>query len=80
MGLVASYFSKTSAMLGLEFTFNFRKPVRPGDTLVLNWEVVAVTPKASLDGEIVSLAGSIINQEGVEVLASTGKVLVTARL
>ena len=80
MGLVASHFSKTAAMLGLEFSFHFRKAVRPGETLDLRWEVVAVMPKASLAGEIVSLEGRITNQQGVEVLAATGKVLVTPRL
>lgn len=80
MGLSATHFSKTTAMLGLEFSFRFPKPVRAGETLDLQWEVVAVVPKASLGGEIVSLEGKITNQQGIEVLIATGKVLVTPHL
>ena len=80
MGLSATYFSKNTAMLGLEFSFNFLKAVRAGESLDLQWEVVAVVPKASLGGEIVSLEGKIFNQEGAQVLTATGKVLVTPHL
>jgi acyl dehydratase len=67
-------------MLGLEFSFQFRKPVRAGDTLEMTWEVVAVEAKDSLNGDLVSLRGSMTNQAGAEVLGATGKVLVTAAL
>jgi len=80
MGLSATYFSKNAAMLGLEFSFKFLKVVRAGESLDLQWEVVEVVPKASLGGDIVSLSGKITNQHGVEVLAATGKVLVTPHL
>ncbi len=80
MGLVASHFSRGGAMLGLEFSFQFRKAVRAGDTLEMTWEVVAVEPKDRLNGDLVSLRGVITNQAGAEVLGATGKVLVTATL
>lgn len=67
-------------MLGLEFSFVFRKAVRAGDALEMTWEVVAVDRKDSLNGDIVSLRGSVTNQAGAEVLGATGKVLVTAAL
>lgn len=80
MGLAASHFSLEGAMLGLEFSFVFRKAVRAGDALEMTWEVVAVDRKDSLNGDIVSLRGSVTNQAGAEVLGATGKVLVTAAL
>lgn len=80
MGLAASHFSRDGAMLGLEFSFQFRKAVRAGDTLEMTWEVVAVEPKDRLNGDLVSLRGVITNQAGAEVLGATGKVLVTATL
>jgi acyl dehydratase len=80
MGLVASHYSRDGAMLGLEFTFRFRKAVHAGDTIDLCWEVIEVTPKASLQGDLVTLEGRITNQDGVECLGATGKVLVTGRL
>lgn len=80
MGLAASHFSRGGAMLGLEFAFKFLRPVRPGDTLEMTWEVVEVTPKESQNGALVSLRGGIANQAGTQVLAATGKVLVTPEL
>ena len=76
MGLVATHFSAEAAAAGLEFSFQLKKPVRAGDTITLAWTVAEVMPKASLKGDIVSLKGSITNQEAVEVLTCIGKVVV----
>ena len=46
MGLTATYFSQGRVMLGLEFTFRFRKAALAGDTIDIVWEVVSVEPKA----------------------------------
>lgn len=73
MGLTATYFTQNGAMLGLEFSFRFLKAVKAGGTLEMEWEVVAVEPKASLGGEIVTLEGRATNEEGVVVLPGTGK-------
>jgi 3-hydroxybutyryl-CoA dehydratase len=50
MGLTATSFSQETAMLGLEFTFQFRKAVKAGEKIMLEWEVVETSPKASLQG------------------------------
>ena len=80
MGLTATSFSRETAMLGLEFTFNFRKAVKAGEQITLEWEVVHTEPKASLQGIIADLAGKATNAQGEIVLTSKGKVLVTAKL
>jgi acyl dehydratase len=80
MGLTATYFSQGRAMLGLEFTFRFRKAVKAGESIALAWEVVAAEPKASLQGVLVTLEGKATNPQGEAVLTSTGKVLVTDKL
>ena len=80
MGLTATYFSQGKAMLGLEFTFRFRKAVKAGEAIALAWEVVAAEPKASLRGVLVTLEGRATNSQGEAVLTGTGKVLVTDKL
>jgi len=80
MGMVATHFSRETAMLGLEFTFHFRKAVLADEPITIAWEVMTVRPKASLGGELVTLEGQASNQQGQVVLTGTGKVLITAKL
>jgi acyl dehydratase len=80
MGLTATYFSRETAMLGLEFTFHFLKAVKADEMITLEWEVEHVEPKASLQGVIASLDGKATNEQGQVVLTGKGKVLVTAML
>jgi acyl dehydratase len=76
MGLVATHFSAQASAAGLEFSFQLKKAVRAGDTITLQWTVAAVEPKASLQGDIVTLNGTIANQDGEQVLTCVGKVVV----
>ena len=80
MGLTATYFSQSRAMLGLEFNFRFLKVVKAEDSITMDWEVVSVEPKASLQGEIVTLEGTITDQQGQVVLTGSGKILAVDRL
>ena len=56
LALTASHFSKTGAMLGLEFWVRFRRPIYADETIRLEWMVVKVSPNKKLNGEIVSCA------------------------
>jgi len=76
MGLVATHYSGDTASVGLEFQFRFVKPVHAGDTIKLTWTVAAVDFNPKLKGDVVTLDGSITNQNAVEVLTSRGKVVV----
>jgi acyl dehydratase len=76
----ANHFSRSTSMVGLEFSLNFQGPARPGDVFRFCWEVIDVVWSEKLGGDIVSLAGSVINSEGTEILTSQGKVLVSANL
>jgi 3-hydroxybutyryl-CoA dehydratase len=80
LGLTASHFSKTGAMVGLEFWVRFRRPVYADETIRLEWLVVKVSPNEKLDGEIVELRGRIKGQDGQTALGAKGRVLVSARL
>ena len=78
LALTASHFSKTGAVVGLEFSCSFRRPVYADETILLEWLVVGVTPNQKLKGDIVELRGHIKGQEGQTALGAKGKVLVTA--
>lgn len=77
---VANYFSRGTSMVGLEFTLKFQAPARPGDVLRFRWKVIDVAWNEKLRWDIVSLAGSVCNSTGVEILTSQGKVLVSENL
>jgi len=80
LALTASHFSKTGAVVGLEFSCSFRRPVYADETILLEWLVVGVTPNQKLKGKIVDLTGCIKSQDGRTALEAKGRVLVTASL
>lgn len=80
MGMTATHFSKRGASLGLEFTLRFAGPVRPQERLEMVWDVVDVTFKPTLNGEIVKLDGRVTNPTGEVVLTGSSTVLVANSL
>jgi 3-hydroxybutyryl-CoA dehydratase len=80
LGLTASHYSKSAAMVGLEFWVRFRRPIYADETILLEWLVVKVTPNEKLRGDVVELRGRIKNQSGETALGAKGRILVTDRL
>jgi 3-hydroxybutyryl-CoA dehydratase len=80
LALTASHFSKTGAMLGLEFWVRFRRPIYADETIHLEWMVIKVTPNEKLKGDVVELRGRIKGQDGKTSLGAKGRVLLTDRL
>lgn len=80
LALTASHFSKTGAMLGLEFWVRFRRPIYADETIRLEWMVIKVTPNEKLRGDVVELRGRITGQDGKTSLGAKGRVLLTERL
>lgn len=81
MALTATHFAPRGGVLGLHFHMHFRAATYPDRALVLRWEVVAVEAKASLGGEIVTLHGTVTEQEsGKLVMRGEGQVLLTDAL
>jgi acyl dehydratase len=80
LGLTASHYSKSAAMVGLEFWVRFRRPIYADETIRLEWLVVKVTPNPKLGGDVVDLRGRIRNQSGHTALGAKGRILVTDHL
>ena len=80
LALTASHFSKTGAMLGLEFWVRFRRAIYADETIRLEWMVIKVTPNEKLKGDVVELRGRIKGEDGKTSLGAKGRVLLTDRL
>src|SRR5215470_14201248 len=80
LALTASHFSKTGAMLGLEFWVRFRRAIYADETIQLEWMVIKVTPNQKLRGDIVDLRGRIKGQDGKTSVGAKGRVLVADQL
>ena len=75
---VGMYFSGT-AIAYLEHACRFVAPVRPGDTLRSDWEVVGKLDKPKHKGGICVLKATMRNQTGEVVLEADGKILVSSK-
>lgn len=75
VGVLGNYFSGTTIAF-LEETIRFTAPVRPGDTLNTEWEILKKKPSKKYDGGILSFSGLCRNQKGETVAQGTGKMLI----
>lgn len=72
MGMVATFLTQKSAGLGLEFEFQFRKAVAVGETVRMEWRIVAVDENPKLRGDIITLEGFLLSEnEEICVLAKS---------
>ncbi|MDE1181544.1 MaoC family dehydratase [Paraburkholderia sp.] len=76
MALLASHFSQFAQPLGLEFDMKLKKAAHSGDTLTMTWHIREAYWKPSLNGDLVQLDGSIMNQRGQTVVLGSATVLV----
>lgn len=80
VAMTATHFSKTTPGVGLEFNLKFLRPVYANVLLTMTWAVTNIEHKASLGGDIVSLAGKITDREGTSLMTGEGKLLLTENL
>jgi 3-hydroxybutyryl-CoA dehydratase len=76
---VGMYFSGT-AIAYLEHACRFTAPVKPGDTVRTDWEVVQKVDKPKHKGGICVLKATARNQAGEVVLEADGKILVSSKV
>ncbi|MBV7334673.1 hypothetical protein KFU94_41835 [Chloroflexi bacterium TSY] len=80
MGLTATHFAKYGAMVGLEYTIYFKRPVFADETISIEWLIIKTTPYKHTQGLIVDLRGRICNNAGITSVGAKGKVLVAEKL
>ncbi len=80
MALPATHFSQRGDVVGLDFSVRFHKAVHADDTILLAWEVVAVTPTSAGSADVVEMKGKITNGQGELAVAATGRMMIADKL
>ena len=80
MAVPATHYSKEHQPLGLEFEFKIRKAAMANDLLSFRWSVTEAIYKESLEGDLVTLEGTVKNAEGETLVNGTAKLLVTEKI
>lgn len=75
MGCVATHFSKYGPMVGLDFSFRFRKAVSARERIKIEMLVVNVTEHSKLGGYLIDLRGRIVKEDGNTAVGAKGLIL-----
>lgn len=75
MGAIATRFSEMGPMVGLEFSFRFRKAISASEQIKIELLVVNVTEHARLGGHLIDLRGRIQKEDGTTALGAKGLIL-----
>ncbi len=76
MALLATHFSQYAQPLGLEFDIKLKRAALADDVLTFSWRVEEAWWKASLNGDLVKLSGSAVNQRDETLILGTATILV----
>jgi len=79
LGTLAGQVTRETPSVGLDFSLQFRRAARAGDTLAIRWEVTAVAQSERLRGDLVTLTCEARNQAGQVVATGSGLVLARER-
>lgn len=66
--MVASTLSSLRPSLGLEVSFQFRRPVGAGETMLARWQLTSIERKARLRADVVVFSGGLWTCHGDEVV------------
>lgn len=76
LAVATTHFTTFAQPLLLEFTMQVKKPAVAGDVLTMTWTVVDAFWKNTLNGDLTTLEGVVINQREQITLSATAKILV----
>ncbi len=71
----AAFTTAHGPAVGLAFSYQLRRAARAGTRLRLRWEVLSVERSERPRGELVRLAGSIRDEDGVLLVSGEGSIL-----
>ncbi|MBB2160485.1 MaoC family dehydratase [Gluconacetobacter sacchari] len=75
LGGLAGWLTERDAAVGLDFAFWFRKAVPAGCRARLTWRIVAIQPKDSLKGHLLTLEGVLDDGEGDRFITASSTAL-----
>ncbi|MCY0389064.1 MaoC family dehydratase [Robbsia sp. Bb-Pol-6] len=76
LAAATTHFTTFAQPLLLEFNVQVKKPAVSGDLLTMTWTVVDAFWKNTLNGDLTTLEGVVINQREQITLNATAKILV----
>ena len=76
LAAITTHFATFAQPLLLEFNVQVKKAAVAGDTLTMTWTVVDAFWKNSLNGDLTTLEGIIVNQREQVSVSASAKVLV----
>jgi acyl dehydratase len=76
MALLATHYSTFAQPLGLEFEIKLKRATYAHDVLTFEWRVEDAWWKPALNGDLVKLVGTAVNQDGETVVAGGATILV----
>jgi 3-hydroxybutyryl-CoA dehydratase len=76
LAVVPDFLSTNQPNLGLEASVRMLRPVRAGDSAVIEWEITNVASVAKLKGWIVTTAGRLVREDDVVALTAVSKTLI----
>jgi len=75
LGTTATKFSEYGPIVGLEFSFRFRKAIHASEKIKIEMLVVNVTENLKLGGRLIDLRGRILKENGQTALGAKGLIL-----
>lgn len=78
LGALAGWLTERDGAVGLDFAFRFRKAVPADCRARLTWTIVAIQPKDSLKGYLVTLEGVLDDGEGGTFITASSTALAMA--
>ena len=76
MALLATHYSTFAQPLGLEFDIKLKRATYAHDVLTFEWCVEDAWWKPALNGDLVKLVGTVVNEDGETVVAGAATILV----
>jgi acyl dehydratase len=76
LAAVPDYLSTGQPNLGLEASVRMRRPVRAGDSAMIEWEITDIASVAKLKGWIVTTTGRLVREDNIVALTAISKTLV----
>jgi 3-hydroxybutyryl-CoA dehydratase len=82
LGLTATHFTQSGSGggVGLEYSCRFRRAVKAGEAIHIEWIITNVEHSERLGGDIVFMEGRSFNDAGEVKVTATGKILVTEHI
>lgn len=80
MGMAADYLSSAHDSVALDFSFRFRRGLPAGTDALLAWRVTAVERSPKLGGDLITLAGEIIDDAGTCYVTAEGRAVIWPKM